>query len=85
MEKIISHDLKMPIGQIRNLSWNKLDKWHYGIKERAFRPKEMFIVGGNINLTLGREMGFTKVGINEKIRKVNYRIKCLLKNKRKES
>lgn len=85
MESIISKDLKMPIGQIRTLSWDKLEKRYYGSKERAFRPKDRFIVGGNINLTLKREMGLTRVGINEKIRKVSYRIKCLLKNKNKGS
>lgn len=84
MEKIVSKDLKMPIEQIRNLSWNKLERQQYGIKERAFRPQDMFVVGGNINLTLKREMGLTKIGINETMRKVKYRIKCLLKNKTKE-
>lgn len=83
MEKIIAKDLKMPIGQIRNLPWNKLEKRNYGIKERAFRPQEMFIIGGNINLSLGRVMGLTRIAIHENMRKVNYRIKCLLKNKRK--
>lgn len=85
MEKIISNDLKMPIEQIRDYSWNKLEKKPYEFKERAFRPKGMFVVGGNINLTLGREMGLTRVGVNERIREVKYRIQCLLKNKRKES
>lgn len=85
MEKIISKDLKMPIGQIRESSWNKLEKRYYGIKEKAFRPKDMFIVGGNINLSLGREMGLTRIAIHEKIRKVNYRVKCLLKNKKRRS
>lgn len=84
MEQIISSDLNMPIEQIRELSWNKLEKRFYGIKERAFRPEGLFAVGGNINLTLGREMRMIRVGINEILRKAQYRVKCLLKNKRNE-
>ena len=75
----------MSIEQIRKMSWNELEKRHYGMRERAFRPEGMFSVGGNINLSLGREMGMMRVSVHEKMREVNYRIKCLFKNKRKES
>lgn len=84
MEQIISNDLNMPIEQIRKLSWNKLEKRFYGIKERAFRPEGLFVVGGNINLTLRREMRMIGVGIHEILRKAKYRIKCLRKIRRKE-
>lgn len=84
MEMIIAQDLKMDVIKIRKLSWNELDKKPYNIFERPFRPKNEFIIGGNINLSLNREMGMVFVNIHEIIRKAEYKIKCLLKNKKTE-
>lgn len=57
MEQMISRDLGMGIQQIRRMSWEKLDKIPRKRLEKPFRPKNLFIVGGNINLAENREMG----------------------------
>ena len=82
MEKIISNDLEIDIDQIRRLPWDSLEKLHDKKRQRPFRPKDMFISGGNINLAEGREMGMTSVNFRNYIRKVAYKIKCLRKNKK---
>ena len=81
MEKMISRDLGLEIKKIRTSSWDDLckipRKW-----EKAFRPKNMFLVGGNINLAEKREMGMTVIGLRNIYRKAMYTIKCLLRGKR---
>lgn len=83
MEQMISKDLGIKIGQIRKLSWKELDRLpNKKIGERSFRPKNMFIVGGNINLAENREMGKLKMELRNTYRKAVYRVKCLLKYKK---
>ena len=82
LEKIIAKDLGISIEEIRETSWETLVGMRKKLGESAFRPKDMFIVGGNINLTLKREMGMLDITIREMIRKVKYKFKCLLRNKR---
>lgn len=82
MEQMISRDLGIGVGRIRRLSWKELDKLSRKIGERPFRPKDMFIVGGNINLAEDREMGKIKIEVRNTYRKAIYKVKCLLKNKR---
>ena len=82
MEKIIANDLGISVDEIRKSSWERLESKSYHKCEKAFRPKNMFIVGGNINLSLKREMGMTRIHLSELRRKVDYKIACLRKNKR---
>lgn len=82
MEQMISKDLGVGIGKIRELSWEELDRFPKKIREKSFRPKNMFIVGGNINLAEEREMGKVTLELRNTYRKVVYRVKCLLKSKK---
>lgn len=82
MENMISKDLGIEINQIRHNSWRDLDKIPRKIFESPFRPQNAFIVGGNINLSQKREMGLWGLKIRGKLRRVEYGVKCLLKNKR---
>ena len=82
MEQMISKDLGIGIGQIRKSSWDELDKFPREIRKRAFRPKNMFIVGGNINLAENREMGKFVIELRNAYRKVAYKVKCLRKSKK---
>lgn len=81
MEKVISKDLGLEIKKIRTLSWDDLGKIPRKM-ERAFRSKDMFLVGGNINLAENREMGMTVLELRNMCRKVIYKIKCLQKYKK---
>ena len=81
MEEMISRDLGIEIKKIRTSSWDDLRKIPRK-REKAFRPKDMFLVGGNINLAENREMGTTILGLRNLYRKVIYKIKCLLRNKK---
>lgn len=81
MEEMISRDLGLEIKKIRTSSWDDLCKIPRK-RGKAFRPKNMFQVSGNINLAENREMGMTVVGLRETYRKVIYKIKCLLRNKK---
>ena len=81
MEEMISRDLGLEIKKIRTSSWDELEKIPRK-REKAFRPKDMFLVGGNINLAENREMGMTVLGLRNIYRKVIYKIKCLLRNKK---
>lgn len=82
MEQMISKDLGLGIGQIRKSSWDELDRFPKKKREKAFRPKNMFIVGGNINLAENREMGKVGVELRNTYRKVIYGVKCLLKSRK---
>ena len=82
MEKMISKDLGIGINQIRESSWDDLERFPGKRRGKAFRPKNIFIVGGNINLAENREMGKTAVELRNIYRKVAYRVKCLLRNKK---
>ena len=82
VEDIISRDTGVQITQIRKSSWETLEKKHYKRLEKVFRPQDMFIIGGNIYLSLKQEMGMTMININELCRRVKYKFKCLLKNKK---
>ncbi len=81
MEEMISRDLGLEIKKIRTSSWDELGKIPRK-KEKAFRPKDMFLVGGNINLAENKEMGMTVLGLRNIYRKVTYKTKCLLRNKK---
>ncbi len=81
MEKMISRDLGLEIKKIRTSSWDELDKIPRK-REKAFRPKDRFLVGGNINLVENREMGMTALELRNIYRKVIYKIKCLLRDKK---
>ncbi len=81
MGEMISRDLGLELKQIRTSSWNDLCKIPRK-REKAFRPKDMFLVGGNINLAENREMGMTILELRNIYRKAIYKIKCLLKNKK---
>lgn len=82
MEQMVSKDLGIEIERIRKLSWDELDKFPKKKWEKPFRPKDMFIVGGNINLAENREMGTIGIELRNTYRKVMYEIKCLLMNKK---
>lgn len=82
MEQMISKDLGIGIRQIRKLSWDELDRFPKKIGEKSFRPKNMFIVGGNINLAENREMGKIRIELRNTYRKAVYKVKCLLKPKK---
>ena len=69
MEEMISRDLGLAIKKIRTSSWDDLDKIPRK-RGKAFRPKDMFLVGGNINLAEYREMGMTVLGLRNIYRKV---------------
>lgn len=81
MEEMISRDLGLAIKKIRSSSWDDLDKIPRK-RGKAFHPKDMFLVGGNINLAEYREMGMTVLGLRNIYRKVKYKIKCSLINKK---
>lgn len=81
MEEMISRDLGLAIKKIRSSSWDDLDKIPRK-RGKAFRPKDMFLVGGNINLAENREMGMTVLGLRNIYRRVIYKIQCLLRDKR---
>lgn len=81
MEKMISRDLGLEIKKIRTSSWDELGKIPRE-RGKAFRPKDMFRVGGNINLAENREMGMTVLRLRNIYRKVIYKIKCLLRDKK---
>lgn len=78
MEQMISKDLGIEIAQIRKESWDKLDKLPKKIGEKSFRPKNLFITGGNINLAENREMGKIGLELRNTYRKAVYKVKCLL-------
>lgn len=80
MEQMISKDLGIEIKKIREKTWGELDKFPRKGIEKSFRPKHMFIVGGNINLAENREMGKISLELRNIYRKVMYQFKCLLKN-----
>lgn len=82
MEQMISKDLGIGIKQIRRSSWSELERLPQKKKSKAFRPKNIFIVGGNINLAENREMGKMTIELRSTYRKVIYKIKCLLRNKK---
>ena len=82
MEQMLSKDLGMDVERIRKESWNELDKLSGKKIGVPFRPKDMFIVGGNINLASGREMGKVSLELRNTYRKVIYKAKCLLMSKR---
>jgi hypothetical protein len=84
MEDMISRDLGLGIEKIRTSSWDELEKMPRK-KEKAFRPKDMFFIGGNINLSENREMGTAVLELRNTYRKVTYKTKCLLKDKKNES
>lgn len=79
MEQLISKDLNMDISKIRESSWNELTNFPYH-KGRAFRPKNMFLVSGNINLAQNRTMNCYLLNIRNIYRKVSFEIKCLLRH-----
>jgi hypothetical protein len=81
MEDMISRDLGLGIKKIRTSSWDELCRLPRK-KGKAFRPKDMFLVAGNINLAANREMGTTVLALSNIYRKVIYKIKCLLKGKK---
>ena len=81
MEEMISRDLGLEVKKIRTSSWDTLEKIP-GEKGKAFRPKDAFLVGGNINLAEKREMDMTALGLRNFYRKVIYNIKCLLMNRK---
>lgn len=56
MEQMISKDLGVEIKKIREASWDELDRLPKKIREKAFRPKNMLVVGRNINLAENREI-----------------------------
>ena len=62
MEKMISRDLGMDINTIRESSWSDLLK-RPRRTQKAFRPKNMFLVSGNINLAQNRIMGMHAVNM----------------------
>ena len=82
MEAMISKDLGMDINKIRKSSWKELDKTVNKEKGKAFRPKNVFIVGGNINLAENREMGLFAITLRNFYREVVYKCKCLMKGKK---
>ena len=81
MERLISQDLGMDIAQIRESTWCELLNAPRK-NGRAFRPKNMFLVSGNINLAQNRTMGTRLLNIRNIIRKALYEIKCLVRHKR---
>ena len=81
MEQMISKDLGIEIRQIRKASWDKLDKFPREKGKKPFRPKNMFIVGGNINLAENREME-KGIELRNTCRKVAYKLKCLLTSRK---
>lgn len=81
MEEMISRDLGLEINKIRMSSWDELCKIPKK-NEKAFRPEDMFLISGNINLAEKREMGMTMLELRNFYRKVKYNIRCLLKNKK---
>ncbi len=83
MEDIIQKDLGISVEGIRNSSWESLENRKRKTREKAFRPKHMFPVGGNINLSMRREMGMFRININELKRRVIYKTRCLLMNKKR--
>lgn len=76
MEELISKELNMDINKIRESTWNELLKMPRR-KGKAFRPKNTFLVSGNINLTENRTMGTWLLNIRNIYRKVLYEVKCL--------
>ena len=82
MEKMISKDLGIESERIRKEPWSKLDRFPKRIGEKAFRPKNLFIVGGNINLATNREVGKIGLEMRNTYRKVGYKVKCLLRSKK---
>lgn len=82
MEQIISKDLGIGIRQIRKLTWEELDKLPKKKRGKSFRPKDMFIVAGNINLAENHEMGKIGLELRNTYRKVAYKVRCLIKNKK---
>lgn len=81
---MISRDLGMDINTIRESSWSDLLTRPRHTK-RAFRPKNMFLVSGNINLAQNRIMGMHAVNIRNNYRKGIHEIKCLLKRMKRTS
>lgn len=82
MEKLISDELNMDINKIRESTWNELLKMPHK-KEEPFRPKNMFLVSGNINLTENRTMGTRLLNLRNNYRKALYAIKCLTHKKQR--
>lgn len=82
MEAMISKDLGIGINKIRRKSWEELDRYPKRGRGKAFRPKNMFIVGGNINLAEKREMGKIGLELRNTYRKVMYKVKWLLRGKK---
>jgi len=78
MEQLISRELKIDINQIRKSTWDELLKRPYA-KEKAFRPKNMFLVNSNINLAENQTMGTRLLNIRNNCRKALYTIKCLIR------
>lgn len=81
MENLISHDLGMNIEDIREATWEELLKIPYNKTQKRFRPKNMFLVSGNINLAQNRTMGMRGLDFKNTIRKALYKIRCLMKHK----
>ncbi len=82
MEKMISKECNMDINEVRKSAWDKLIKKPYR-KEKAFRPKNMLLVSGNIHLAENRIMGTRLLNIRNNCRKVLYVIKCLTHGKQR--
>lgn len=82
MENMISRDLGLGIKKIRTSSWDELGRLPRK-RGKAFRPKDMFLVGGNINLAENREMGTNVLTLKNIYRKVIYKTKCLLRGKKR--
>lgn len=83
MERMISKDLKMNVDEIRKSSWDELSQRPYEHK-KAFRPGNMFLVRGNINLAQGRVMGTRLLNVRNTYRKALYELKCLMKPRKKQ-
>ena len=83
MEKMFAQDLGISVDSIRNASWRELDKLSKRNKERPFRPKNMFVIGGNIHLAQNHTMGMTRINFNDFCREVIYQIRCLTKTKKR--
>jgi len=83
MEKMFAQDLGISAENIRNATWRELDKLSKRNKEKAFRPQNMFIIGGNIHLAQNHTMGMTLINIRDFCREVIYRIKCLTRIRKK--
>ena len=81
MEDMISRDLGLGIKKIRTSSWDELNRLPRK-RGKAFRPKDMFLVGGNINLAENREMGTAVLALKNIYREVIYKTKCLLRGKK---